>query len=42
MVTAARARSGVDVVNTGTEDLFIIKFFGPDINDDAPALKRFV
>ncbi|MDR0653405.1 MAG: hypothetical protein LBG12_08895, partial [Synergistaceae bacterium] len=41
MVTASRARAGVDVVNTGTEDLFIIKFFGPDINDDAPALKRF-
>ncbi|MDR3164961.1 MAG: hypothetical protein LBU13_05235 [Synergistaceae bacterium] len=41
MVTAARARAGVNVVNMGTEDLFIIKFFGPDINDDAPALKRF-
>ncbi|RLP74554.1 hypothetical protein D9V32_12760 [Mycetocola tolaasinivorans] len=25
-----------EIVNTGTEELFLIKFFGPDINDDAP------
>jgi hypothetical protein len=41
MVTASRAKSGVEVVNTGAEDLVIIKFFGPDINDDAPMLKRY-
>jgi hypothetical protein len=26
-----------EIVNTGDEELFVIKFFGPDINDDAPA-----
>ena len=41
MVTSARAKSGVEVTNTGTEDLMIIKFFGPDINDDAPVLRRY-
>ena len=41
MVTAARARRGVEVVNTGGGDLMIIKFFGPDINDDAPMLRRY-
>ena len=41
MVTDGRAKSGVEVVNTGEEDLTIIKFFGPDINDDAPMLKRY-
>jgi hypothetical protein len=41
MVTAGRAQSGVEVVNTGEEDLMIFKFFGPDINDDAPMLKRY-
>jgi hypothetical protein len=41
MVTADRAMKGVDVTNTGSEDLMIIKFFGPDINDDAPALRRY-
>jgi hypothetical protein len=41
MVTAPRAKSGVEVVNTGEEDLMIFKFFGPDINDDAPMLKRY-
>ena len=41
MVTSARAKAGVEVVNKGAEDLMIIKFFGPDINDDAPALRRY-
>jgi hypothetical protein len=41
MVTAARAKSGVEIKNTGSSDLMIIKFFGPDINDDAPALRRY-
>ncbi|MDR2567259.1 MAG: hypothetical protein LBC97_14595 [Bifidobacteriaceae bacterium] len=26
-----------EVVNTGSEDLVIVKFFGPDVNPDAPA-----
>jgi hypothetical protein len=41
MVTAGRAGRGVKVVNTGGEDLMLIKFFGPDINDDAPVLKKY-
>ena len=41
MVTSARAKAGVEVVNTGAEDLMIIKFFGPEINDDAPVLRRY-
>ena len=41
MVTAGRAKNGVRIVNTGERDLMIIKFFGPDINDDAPTLKRY-
>jgi hypothetical protein len=41
MVTASRAKDGVEVTNTGSEDMIIIKFFGPDINDDAPTLRRY-
>jgi hypothetical protein len=41
MVTESRAKRGVKVVNTGKEDLMIIKFFGPDINHDAPVLKTY-
>jgi hypothetical protein len=31
----------LDVENTGTEDLIIFKFFGPDINLDIPYLKKY-
>ncbi|MDR1917110.1 MAG: hypothetical protein LBQ58_11110 [Synergistaceae bacterium] len=41
MVTCDRARSGVQVVNTGDQDLILFKFFGPDINDDAPMMKKY-
>jgi hypothetical protein len=41
LVTRDAAARGVKIVNTGTEDLAIIKFFGPDINDDAPTLKKY-
>ncbi|MDR1977968.1 MAG: hypothetical protein LBQ42_04470 [Synergistaceae bacterium] len=41
LVTRDAAVDGVTITNTGTEDLTIIKFFGPDINDDAPVLKRY-
>lgn len=40
LVTHDRATRGVEVRNTGTEDLLIIKFFGPDINPDAPMSER--
>ena len=29
-----------EIVNTGTDDVLVIKFFGPDINPDAPAAGR--
>lgn len=40
IVTCEAAKRGFNIVNTGTEDLVIIKFFGPDIND-APKLKKY-
>ena len=30
------------IENTGKEDLHIIKFFGPDINPDAPLLAKYI
>lgn len=35
------AAAGVEIVNNGKEDLVIYKFFGPDINDDVPFLKKY-
>ena len=32
----ARATSPIKVENTGREDLLVIKFFGPDVNQDVP------
>jgi hypothetical protein len=32
----------LNVENTGTEDLIVFKFFGPDINLDVPYLKKYV
>jgi hypothetical protein len=40
LVTHDRAVRGVEVRNTGSEDLVVIKFFGPDVNPDAPMLAR--
>lgn len=42
LVTNDRAKKGVLVENTGSQDLLIIKFFGPDINQDVPMIKRRV
>ena len=39
-VTHDRAVRGVEVRNTGREDLLAIKFFGPDINTEAPMIER--
>jgi hypothetical protein len=39
-VTRDRANRGVEIRNTGSEDLFIIKFFGPDLVADAPMIER--
>jgi hypothetical protein len=40
LVTHHRAVRGVEVRNTGREQMLIVKFFGPDINPDAPMIKR--
>jgi len=42
LVVHARAVQPVEYVNTGDENLVIIKFFGPDINPDSPVLERRV
>ena len=35
-----RATRGIEVKNTGNEELLILKFFGPDINPDIPYISR--
>lgn len=40
LVAYERAVRGVEVRNTGGEDLLAIKFFGPDVNPDAPTIER--
>lgn len=40
LVTHDRAVRGVEVRNTGREDLLVIKFFGPDVNPDVPMIER--
>ncbi len=41
LVTREKAVSGVTVENTGSEDLTLFKYFGPDINPDVPMLKKY-
>lgn len=41
LVCHAKAVADVVVENTGTEDLVIMKFFGPDVNKDVPMLKLY-
>ncbi|MGA2641906.1 MAG: hypothetical protein ABSG21_13510 [Spirochaetia bacterium] len=41
LVSHAKATTPIKVENTGREDLFIIKFFGPDINLDVPMIPRY-
>ncbi len=40
LVTYDRAVRGVVVENTGTEDLILLSFFGPDVNPDVPMIDR--
>lgn len=40
LITYDSAVRGVEVRNTGKEDLLILKFFGPDINPDVPMITR--
>lgn len=41
LITYERAIRPIKVVNEGKDALKIIKFFGPDINDDAPRIKPY-
>ena len=42
LVTYSRATAGVTIKNTGTEDMVIYKFFGPDINiENVPYIKKY-
>ncbi len=40
VITHDRAARGIEVKNTGNEELLILKFFGPDINPDIPYISR--
>ena len=41
LISHYRAIKPVTVKNDGNKDLIIIKFFGPDINMDAPIIKKY-
>jgi hypothetical protein len=40
LVAHERAVGGVEVRNTGSDDLLVIKFYGPDVNPDVPMITR--
>ncbi len=40
LVTHERATREVEVRNTGSDEMLVIKFFGPDINPDVPMITR--
>jgi hypothetical protein len=40
IVTHDAAVRGVEVRNTGADDLLVIKFFGPDVDPDVPMIER--
>ena len=40
LVSHAKATTPIWVENTGTQDLIIIKFFGPDINFNIPMIPQ--
>ena len=40
LVAHDRALQGVEIRNTGNDELLAIKFFGPDINTDVPMITR--
>ncbi len=41
LVAHAKATEPIEVENTGSEDLMIFKFFGPDINLDVPMIPQY-
>lgn len=40
LVTHDRAVRPIEVVNTSSEEMLIIKFYGPDVNGDVPMIER--
>ncbi len=41
LVTHDRAIKPLTITNDGSADLMVFKFFGPDINNDAPMIKKY-
>ena len=41
LVSHAKATQPIVVENTGSENLMIFKFFGPDINLDVPMIPKY-
>jgi hypothetical protein len=41
LVAHKRAIAPILVENVGTDDLVVVKFFGPDINPDVPTIPRY-
>ncbi len=41
LISHAKATVSIVVENTGSEDLMIFKFFGPDINLDVPMIPQY-
>ena len=41
LISHATAAKPITVENTGTEDLIVFKFFGPDINPDVPMIPQY-
>jgi len=41
LVSHKAAINGVEIVNQDNNEMIIYKFFGPDINDDVPFLKKY-
>lgn len=41
LVTHDKAVENILIENTGSSDLILFKFFGPDINDDVPFLEKY-
>jgi hypothetical protein len=41
LITHGRAVRDLVVQNTGTGDLVVVKFFGPDINPEVPFLEPY-
>jgi hypothetical protein len=39
LIAHDRATAGVEIRNTGRDDLHMLAFFGPDVNQDVPAIE---